>query len=527
MSQYNNMYKYTAPLLVNTSEYQPDYEDEIFFGDLPSTFLLRISATDVKSVPLFTEKEVKVSIIDVHEAPVLEDGSVNYDENGVCSDSSPCVLKDLGAITTDGDYNEVLNFTLTASTKSKYPGVFDLNRQTGVLYAIVPFDYEVTDSYSLEIVVEDKYGLTVNALYTIYVKNLPEAPNAPNPQNFTIAETAAVGTTVGTIKATAEDFGNTLAYQLSGQDSDANSFKITTSGSIYLYTLLDYETQEKFVFDTIITSSNGKNATVKTVIYVADANDLDVSSILTLAGSTSMATAGGQTIIITGDNFGPSTAHLGYGKTQVEASYWNEDDRRMYTATECQVTVANTEIRCLTAEGVGHTLYWNVTVMAQNTSAWTIITKGTSTASDDFARITYTKSDVTTEYKQPVIMAMSNETNLLTVGDETVYMLATDLGPADWDFVSVYYGRSEEASTSFECTDADVVAQVSNDSQYLLSCKTEPGYGEDLWWEVRVGINARQLSDPFNAGWYKQPEVTDLYPRENFTTHGGETVTIR
>jgi len=529
-SPYDDMYLYTAPLRVNTSEYQPNYEDSIFDGNLPSTFVLGISATDVKTTaPLFSENEIKVSIIDVHEAPVLEDGSTNFDENTECSSAAPCLIVDLSAEVTDGDYDEDLKYNLTASTRAKYPGVFNLDRETGQLYAVESFDYEETNSYSLQLVVEDKWGLTDTAKFTIYVQNVDEAPNALDPQNFTISETASVGATVGTIRASAEDFGDTLSYAFANSDDDASSFKITTSGSIYLYATLDFETQAKYVFDTIITSSNGKNTTVKTIVNVDDANDLEVTSILTPAGSSELMTMGNETIVITGDNFGPSTAKLGYGKTKVDVSYWNEQDKGdgyMYHASDCRVTVANTEIRCTTAQGVGQTLYWNVTVAAQNTSVWTIVTKGSDVASVDKARTIYTKSDITTSYKAPAIVAMSNVTNLQTAGGQEVIMLATDLGPPEWDAATVYYGRSESASDVYECDSADVLSQVSNDSQYVLKCTTQAGYGDDLWWEVRVGINAKQVSDPFDDGYYKQPEVTDLYPRENFTTHGGEVVTI-
>ena len=47
------------------------------------------------------DAQVRVTIIDMHEAPELSDGSVNTDEDQECTGGSPCQLIDFSDYATD------------------------------------------------------------------------------------------------------------------------------------------------------------------------------------------------------------------------------------------------------------------------------------------------------------------------------------------------------------------------------------------------------------------------------------------
>ena len=87
-----------------------------------------------------------------------------------------------------------------------------------------------------------------------------------------------------------------------------------------------------------------------------------------------LQTRGGQTVVITGSNFGPGEAPAngdsgGLGVTfashfEVTASYAGEEGWDTYAAA-CVVTVPHTAIECTTSAGVGVDLSWVVSVGGQ------------------------------------------------------------------------------------------------------------------------------------------------------------------
>lgn len=135
-------------------------------------------------------------------------------------------------------------------------------------------------------------------------------------------------------------------------------------------------------------------------------------TMISLSGrGTSMAeTPGGQSVFITGTQFGPVSvinAASGAMSPPLSASYgYMSDGTLRYTAASCAVTVANTIISCLTAPGVGKNLVWQVTVFGQTSARLT--THETSYAPPTTASFSGPGSDLalTSGYQSVVIGGM-------------------------------------------------------------------------------------------------------------------------
>lgn len=91
-------------------------------------------------------------------------------------------------------------------------------------------------------------------------------------------------------------------------------------------------------------------------------------SALSGSGFANAQTEGGQTVLLSGDQFGPVSVLGGAFSPlpNVTAAYGLPSDSPLrYTAVSCAVTTAQTVITCLTAPGVGFGYLWQVSVAGQ------------------------------------------------------------------------------------------------------------------------------------------------------------------
>ena len=75
-------------------------------------------------------------------------------------------------------------------------------------------------------------------------------------------------------------------------------------------------------------------------------------------------TTGGETVVITGRNFGPIAVPQ---KSRIKATYGGKkgETEVRFFASKCNVTVAHTEIRCFSGEGAGAQQPWTIVVDEQ------------------------------------------------------------------------------------------------------------------------------------------------------------------
>ena len=189
-------------------------------------------------------------------------------------------------------------------------------------------------------------------------------------------------------------------------------------------------------------------------------------------------TIGGETVVITGRNFGPLAIPE---KSRIQATYGGKKGESEITffASKCNVTVPHTEIRCFSGEGAG----------AQQ--PWTIVVDGQTSISPSVS------------YGTPKIFSLSGIGSFQANGNggELVIINGVNFGPPEIPefFQGVTYGESG----------VEYKANCTHVSHTELHCITAPGIGNDLYWKVNVEGQTNIL-DANAKSSYAAPWVLDF-----------------
>ena len=216
------------------------------------------------------------------------------------------------------------------------------------------------------------------------------------------------------------------------------------------------------------------------------------------SGKTNAVTSGGQSLTITGTNFGPTTSSLTpnvtYGKTG-----------KSYTATSCTVTATDTQITCLTGTGTGSKLKTIVEIGYQYSAAYQ-------------GNMSYGAPVV-----QYYVTQWSSSFGANTQGGQYVLIYGSNFGTiAQNALEKVTYGSNGTeyvpcaSSTTCSCT---IVTDHTK-----INCTTVRGSGATQKWIVT--INGQQSTSPTTS--YAAPTITKLSGAGaiNGSTSGGQNVTI-
>ena len=136
------------------------------------------------------------------------------------------------------------------------------------------------------------------------------------------------------------------------------------------------------------------------------------------SGLTAMSTQGGTQVILAGNYFGPAGLLLPDLVTVSSPTAWYGHPGALnYQATNCVVTVAHTQLTCLSAPGVGAGLVWKVVAGGQSSNA---------------------PSNRTTSYSPPTIALYSGPgVAANTTGGEGVNITGVNFGPLGSPITSV------------------------------------------------------------------------------------------
>uniref|UniRef100_A0A2C9L520 Cadherin domain-containing protein n=1 Tax=Biomphalaria glabrata TaxID=6526 RepID=A0A2C9L520_BIOGL len=156
---------------------------------------------------------------------------------------------------------------------------FSIEPFEGALTLVSPLDYSATSFFSLQVIAQNKYKFSLND--TVLVNVTVIQVNVRTPQftsdvyNWTVNETAGVGSSVGKVSAMDQDAGQfgKVSYSLkSGLPFQINS----STGLITLSGTLEYSQAKSYSF--YVTAIDNAGATSKTssavvIIYVIDFNN--------------------------------------------------------------------------------------------------------------------------------------------------------------------------------------------------------------------------------------------------------------
>lgn len=192
-------------------------------------------------------------------------------------------------------------------------------------------------------------------------------------------------------------------------------------------------------------------------------------------GAVNADTVGGQTIILSGRNFGPATQLNSFGRpmsvVMAPTAFYGRPElapNLPYAAANCFVSVADTQAICTTIEGVGAGLVWRVVLGEQSSPVFT---------------------NQTTSYHPPIVASysggyMTDVGRLQTYGGEIVFVQGRHFGPLGTPIDNAYYSAAN--GTVFYAQNCSVIR-----AHDLVQCNSVVGAGSGLLWRLTIG---RQIS---------------------------------
>ena len=175
------------------------------------------------------------------------------------------------------------------------------------------------------------------------------------------------------------------------------------------------------------------------------------------AGSlTVLDTAGGQTVLLAGTNFGPIATF------NTLRGFFRNSQGSGWQAQSCVVITPSTLVQCTMVGGVGYGLQWLIEVSGRNGSAWS-----TNTSSMTYAT--------------PVITGQVSPLTLLsTTGGTVVGLVGQYFGPTSAGVITAYY-TGGSTGLLYNATSCVVVVPQSQ-----INCTTIVGVGYGYGWGMSI-----------------------------------------
>jgi hypothetical protein len=239
------------------------------------------------------------------------------------------------------------------------------------------------------------------------------------------------------------------------------------------------------VIDTVTYSQSPTTASDLLVSY-----SRPVITNVTTTNDVPLSTTGGTIITIKGNSMG--TAGL-----DVVVRYFYGLVSTMLTATNCIVTVDDTEVQCTTQPGVGTNLIFNLTMAGQSSIRFG-------------SNVSYALHDVTS------ISSTSGGEGMSIMGGTYAVLTGTGFGPSGYEssYYSATYGPT---STQF----GPIPCLVLNDN--TIKCKTAAGIGSGHLWRLTIAERTIDVA-PSLMTFYELPSITSVAP--DLSTNGTTQVTI-
>ncbi len=230
--------------------------------ELDANYSISVTATQGATA---TTQSVTVSVNDLNDnSPVFQSGTTaSVNENAAIA----TVVYDADATDADATFGPIV-YSLGGADAA----LFNIDSATGEIRLNASADYELDASYSIDVTATQGATATTQSV-TVNVNDLNDNnPVFQSGNSATVAENVAAGTLVYTAAATDADvsFGP-VSYSLTGADAAAFAINATT-GEVTLIGSPDFEVQTSYAINVIATQ--GTTATTQAVtVSVTDLND--------------------------------------------------------------------------------------------------------------------------------------------------------------------------------------------------------------------------------------------------------------
>ena len=182
--------------------------------------------------------------------------------------------------TTDQDAGQTFTYSLVAGVGSTNNGLFAISG--GDLIANFSANFESKSSYTVRIKTTDSDGCFLETPFTIYIKDLNDAPTALLLSNTQIDENQFSNTIIGTISATDPDANETYTYSFVTGAGGADNASFNINGTnLRSSSIFDFETKPTYNIRLQV-ADKANNTFIDTFkITVNNINDAPTDIVLT------------------------------------------------------------------------------------------------------------------------------------------------------------------------------------------------------------------------------------------------------
>ena len=169
----------------------------------------------------------------------------------------------------DVDAGDTLTYAITGGTGV---GVFSLNPSTGeiTLSNVSANNFEVNNSFTLDVKVTDSGGLTDTKTITINVLDVNESPSQLNLTNQHVTENSSIGKIVGQFSTVDEDVADIHTYTI--LTNPGNKFSIVGQ-DLVLTGALDYEATQ--TISLLVRTDDGNGGTYDRIFKITVGDQMD------------------------------------------------------------------------------------------------------------------------------------------------------------------------------------------------------------------------------------------------------------
>lgn len=168
----------------------------------------------------------------------------------------------------DPDTGDTLVYSITGGTGA---GVFNINGATGEITLATGVNYEVQNSYTLDLRVEDSQGAFDTLSITVTITDQNDVPGTLSLAGNHIVENSSIGTLIGSLSTVDEDPADTHTYSL--VTNPGGKFTIVNGNEIRTLADIDYEQNQSFSIVLRTSDGNGGILDRTFLITVGDVMD--------------------------------------------------------------------------------------------------------------------------------------------------------------------------------------------------------------------------------------------------------------
>ena len=231
-----------------------------------------ISITTTNDVGEDYSQPFMINIMNVNETPT----EITLSNNTIDENSPEGTT--IGTLRAeDQDNNETHRFFFVDNNITR----FSITDNSLLQTTSIPLDYEEDSTFTLNIYVADKDGLSDTMDIVIKVQNVNEAPTALSfvhddngDSTIVVNENSPVGTFISTLTTTDPDIGDTHTYAL-GNGADASAFRISND-SLLVNQLFNFETDANgntYTFTLTTTDLGGLSIMRQLTISIKNVNE--------------------------------------------------------------------------------------------------------------------------------------------------------------------------------------------------------------------------------------------------------------